>query len=321
MRALSIIATIEQVLRETAEPGAVLTRLVRSHVRFGHFEHFHYQGRHEEVRLLADHMIAEYFPDLAGDHAAWFGEVVRRTARMIAQWQAAGFAHGVMNTVNMWILCITLDYGPFGFLDAYDPNFICNHTDETGRYSFINQPGIAHWNLRALAVALSSLIPTEGLVAALATFETHFAERYRALMRAKLGLVREDAGDDRLIGELLALMAKARADYTLTFRNLPRDDESWLALFGAGRDEAAAWLARYRARADGAAMDAVNPKYVLRNWVAETAIRAVEDRGDVAALDRILTILQSPYDEHPGGADFAAPPPPELCDLEVSCSS
>ena len=143
-RALAIIATGETVLRETPEPGAVLTRLARSHVRFGHFEHFHHRGQHEQVRLLADHVIGEYFPEFAGDHAGWFGEVVKRTAELMAQWQAVGFAHGVMNTDNMSILGLTLDYGPFGFLDAYDPDFICNHTDEQGRYSFANQPGIAH---------------------------------------------------------------------------------------------------------------------------------------------------------------------------------
>ena len=322
-RALALVAIGEIVRREQAEPGAVLTRLARSHVRFGHFEHFHYQGKSEQVRLLADHVIAEYFPELAGDHAAWFNEVVRRTARMIAQWQAIGFAHGVMNTDNMSILGLTIDYGPYGFLDAYEPDFICNHSDETGRYAFINQPAIAHWNLRALAVALSSLIETDKLIAALNQFEGEFAAAYRALMRARLGLVRENEGDDKLIGDLLALMAQARADYTLTFRNLPRDDASWLALFGEYRGEAQAWLVRYRARfgGDPAAMDRVNPKYALRNWVAETAIRAVEDRGDVAMLDRILKILQLPYDEHPGDEEFAAPPPPALCGLEVSCSS
>ncbi len=321
--ALALVATGETVRREEPEPGAVLTRLARSHVRFGHFEHFHYQGKSEQVRLLADHVIAEYFPEFVGDHAGWFGEVVKRTAHMIAHWQAVGFAHGVMNTDNMSILGLTLDYGPFGFLDIYDPNFICNHTDETGRYSFLNQPGIGHWNLKALAIALSSLIGSEKLVAALGTYETHFMEKYRALMRAKLGLVREDEGDDRMIGELLALMAKAGADYTLTFRNLPREDQVWLGLFGNHRADAQAWLASYRARFDGdpEMMDRINPKFVLRNWVAETAIRAVEDRSDIATLDRIFSILQSPYDEHPDGEAFAAPPPPDMCGLEVSCSS
>ena len=323
-RALAIVATDEQVRRETLEPGAVLTRLARSHVRFGHFEHFFHRGQKDEVRQLADYVIGEHFPELAGDYTGWFGEVVKRTAEMIAQWQAVGFAHGVMNTDNMSILGLTLDYGPYGFMDAYDPQFICNHTDEQGRYSFINQPAIAHWNLRALALTLSDLIATDQLLEKLTSYEDHFSIRYRDLMRAKLGLVREEEGDDRLIGELLALMAKARADYTLSFRKLSGEDKDWLALFGAFEQQAQAWLTRYRARTEGedlSGLDRINPKFVLRNWVAETAIRAVEDWGDVAPLDRILKIMQSPFEKHDGDEAFAAPPPPEMCHLEVSCSS
>src|SRR4051812_8155181 len=325
-RALAIVATGETVQRETPEPGAILTRLARSHIRFGHFEHFHHSGRHEQVRLLADHVIGEYFPQYKDDYAGWFGEVVKRTAQLMADWQAVGFAHGVMNTDNMSILGLTLDYGPFGFVEAYDPGFICNHTDETGRYSFENQPSIGLWNLHALAVALSSLIPSEALKEKLGQCEKYFVEHYRARMRAKFGLLRVEEGDDRLMGGLLRLMAAAGADYILTFRGLSRLDESWLGLFGAARGEAESWAAEYRARLAGegdraAAMNAVNPKYVLRNWVAEIAIRAVEDRGDTAVLDRIFTMLQKPFDEQPQNEEFAAPPPPSLCGLEVSCSS
>jgi serine/tyrosine/threonine adenylyltransferase len=324
-RALAIVATGETVMRETPEPGAVLTRLARSHVRFGHFEHFFHRGQKDQVRQLADHVMAEYFPQIAaGDYAAWFGEVVRRTAEMIAQWQAVGFAHGVMNTDNMSILGLTIDYGPYGFMDAYDPQFICNHTDEQGRYSFINQPMIAHWNLRALALTLSDLIATDVLLEKLTDYEEHFGVKYRALMRAKLGLSREDEGDDKLIGSLLTLMARSRADYTLSFRNLGGEDAAWLALFGQDKAQAEAWLSRYRARMEGedaSGLDLINPKYVLRNWVAETAIRAVEDEGDIATLDRIFNILRAPFEKHDGGEAFAAPPPPNMCDLEVSCSS
>jgi len=329
-RALAIVATGETVMRETPEPGAVLTRLARSHIRFGHFEHFFHRGLKDEVRMLADHVMAEYFPEIAaGDYAAWFGEVVRRTAELIAQWQAIGFAHGVMNTDNMSILGLTLDYGPYGFMDAYDPRFICNHTDEQGRYSFINQPMIAHWNLRALALTLSDLVTTDVLLEKLTTYEEHFGVKYRVLMRAKLGLqtgegAREEEGDDQLIGDLLTLMAKARADYTLSFRNLDGEDAAWLALFGDANMDAEAWLSRYRVRMEGedtTSLALINPKYVLRNWVAETAIRAVEDRGDVATLDRIFNILRAPFEMHDGGEAFAAPPPSNMCDLEVSCSS
>jgi serine/tyrosine/threonine adenylyltransferase len=323
-RALSIVATGEMVRREEAEPGAILTRLARSHVRFGHFEHFFHRGEHDQVRQLADHVIGEYFPDMAGDHAAWFGEVVKRTAQMIAHWQAAGFAHGVMNTDNMSILGLTLDYGPFGFMESYDPGFICNHTDEQGRYAFDMQPAIAHWNLRALAFALSSLIDKDKLIGALDTYEAIYRARYRTLMRAKLGLTQEVADDDQLIGDLMKLMAKARADYTLCFRSLSGDDGAWLALFRDAHPDAEAWLSRYRARTEGEdvfGLNRINPKYVLRNWVAETAIRAVEDRGDIVALDRILRLVQCPYQEHDGEEAFAAPPPPQMCGLEVSCSS
>ena len=323
-RALAIVATDEQVRRETLEPGAVLTRLARSHVRFGHFEHFFHRGQKDEVRQLADYVIGEHFPELAGDYTGWFGEVVKRTAEMIAQWQAVGFAHGVMNTDNMSILGLTIDYGPYGFLDAYDPQFVCNHSDEQGRYSFINQPMIAHWNLRALALALSDLISTEQLLQKLTSYEEIFGAKYRTLMRAKLGLVREEEEDDRLIGQLLTLMARARADYTLSFRNLTARDKDWLALFGDENDQAKDWLVRYRERTESeglAQMDQVNPRFVLRNWVAETAIRAVEDHNDIATLDRIFRILQAPFEKHDGGEAFAAPPPPEMCHLEVSCSS
>ena len=323
-RALCIVATGETVQRETLEPGAVLTRLARSHVRFGHFEHFFHRGQKSEVKALADYVIAEYFPDFAGDYAGWYGAVVKATADLIAQWQAVGFAHGVMNTDNMSILGLTIDYGPYGFMDAYDPQFICNHSDEQGRYSFINQPMIAHWNLRALALALSDLIPTDQLLERLTSYEDHFAQEYRALMRAKLGLTREEDSDDKLIGDLLALMAKTRADYTLSFRKLTGDDADWLALFGEANPHAEAWLSRYRVRTedeDLSGLSRINPKFVLRNWVAETAIRAVEDKGDVSVLDRIFRIMQTPFEEHDGDEAFAAPPPPSLCDLEVSCSS
>jgi uncharacterized protein YdiU (UPF0061 family) len=323
-RALAIVATGETVRREMREPGAVLARLAKSHVRFGHFEHFFHRGQKDEVRRLADYVIGEYFPEHAGDYSGWFGEVVRRTAEMIAQWQAVGFAHGVMNTDNMSILGLTIDYGPYGFMDAYNPEFICNHSDEQGRYSFINQPMIAHWNLRALALTLSDLIATETLLEKLNAYEEQFVVKYRALMRAKLGLSREEEGDDRLIGDLLALMAMGRADYTLVFRDLPRAGGSWLALFGAMDNKAGEWLSRYRLRTqdeDLSGIDLVNPKFVLRNWVAETAIRAVEDQGDIATLDRVFKILRAPFEKHDGDEAFAAPPPPTMCGLEVSCSS
>ena len=321
-RSLCIIATGEAVMRETPEPGAILARLARSHIRFGHFEHFHYAGKHDHVRRLADYVIGEYFPQFAGDHAGWFGDVVRRTAHLIAHWQAVGFAHGVMNTDNMSILGLTLDYGPFGFMDSYEPGLICNHTDEAGRYAFDMQPAIAHWNLRALAAALNSLIPTEALISQLDTYESHFRKSYRSLMRVKCGLVDEKPGDDELIGQLLTLIAKTGADYTSVFRALGETDAVFATLFTGHEVDAMVWAARYRARLPQlSGLDAVNPRYVLRNWVAEAAIRAVEDRNDASVLDRVLRLVQAPYDAHADDAAFAAPPAPEYRELSVSCSS
>jgi len=239
-----------------------------------------------------------------------------------------------MNTDNMSILGLTIDYGPFGFLDSYEPGFICNHSDDRGRYAFARQPSIALWNLQALAMALTSLIAVEALRDALGEFEPAFTERFAALVRAKLGLADARPEDQALANELLDLMESTHADYTLVYRLLAGTDstagrEAWLALFGFGaRPAASDWLGRYHARVAAqdaaariAAMNATNPKYVLRNWVAESVIRAVEDQGDVAALDVALTLLQSPYEEHPDHEAFAAPPPDAMKHLSVSCSS
>ena len=335
-RAFALVATREGVAREQVEPGAVVTRLAPSFIRFGHFEFLHHNQRPDDVRLLADHVIENYFPHLADRedrHIAWFDEVVRRTAHMIAGWQSVGFAHGVMNTDNMSILGLTIDYGPFGYLDDYDPNFICNHSDEGGRYAFGQQPRIGLWNLRALATALTTLIPTETLVESLGRYEAAFVGQLIPAMRAKLGLLSAEENDPPLANALLGLMAKAQADYTLTFRKLARiadgGEGEWMALFPPFAQEAAQeWLAMYRARIASedagrrrALMDSTNPKFVLRNWLAETAIRAAEDRGDIAPLNRIFQVLRTPFDEHPGDEDLAGPPPPSMRDLSVSCSS
>jgi hypothetical protein len=332
-RSLCVIATGETVMRKTAEPGAVVARLAPAFIRFGHFEWFAHTGQPAKLRELADTVMALHFPDLAeGDHAAFFREVCERTARLMARWQSVGFSHGVMNTDNMSILGLTLDYGPFGFMDAYDPGFICNHTDQGGRYAFSRQPSIGLWNCQALAAALAGLVSQEGLEAGLKAYEPAYHAEILRLMRAKLGLSAEDEGDLALVQGLLSLMAKARADMTLAFRrlsNLDRDEAAFfLALFGPLQSEAEVWLARWRARMDAgfAAMRAANPAYVPRNWVCETAIRAVEDEGDTTLIARIFACLTRPFDDAPGSGHpddlrFADAPPEAMRHLEVSCSS
>ncbi|MFL6207271.1 MAG: protein adenylyltransferase SelO [Pyrinomonadaceae bacterium] len=338
-RALCIVGSDEPVQRETVERAAMLLRLAPTHVRFGSFEVFHYRGQHEHVKTLADYVVTQHFPELTAapdKYQKFFAEVVARTARLIAQWQAVGFAHGVMNTDNMSIIGLTLDYGPFGFLDEFDFGFVCNHSDYAGRYAFNQQPAVALWNLSCLAQALSSLITRAQAVAALDTFQPAFAAHYGTLMRRKLGLLDAHAADADLLLQLLDILAASAVDYTNFFRRLSDFDPAPAMRNEALRDlfvEPAAfdeWAASYRARLllepGGATerkqqMDAVNPKYVLRNYLAQQVIDAAVERRDYAELERLLACLRRPFDEQPEMAAYAAPPPDWGKRLIVSCSS
>ena len=337
-RALCIVGSDEPVQRETVERAATLLRLAPTHVRFGSFEVFHYRGQHEHVKTLADYVIARHFAELtdAPDrYQKFLAEVGARTARLIAQWQAVGFAHGVMNTDNMSIAGLTLDYGPFGFMDEFDFGFVCNHTDYAGRYAFNQQPAVALWNLSCLAQALSSLVARTEAVAALDTFQPTFAAHYGALMRRKLGLLEAQAADADLVLRLLDILAASAVDYTNFFRRLSDFDADPAARNERLRNmfiEPAAfddWAASYRARLSlepSAAerkrrMDAVNPKYVLRNYLAQNAITAAVERRDYGEIDRLLALLRRPFAEQPEMDAYAAPPPEWGKRLVVSCSS
>jgi uncharacterized protein YdiU (UPF0061 family) len=338
-RALCITGSDEEVYRERIETAAVLTRLAPSHVRFGSFEVFYYRGQHEHIAALADYVIARHFPHLAGDadkYQLFLNEVTQRTARLMAQWQAVGFSHGVMNTDNMSILGLTFDYGPFGFMESYDPGYICNHSDPRGRYAYDQQPQVGLWNLGRLAQALSPLIPVEDMVAVLDGYAPAYHQHYVSLMSAKLGLGKNLEADIQLIGSLLALMHASQLDYTNLFRSLGNFDSSTDAANDELRDQfidrAAfdAWSAAYRARlqhepcADSerkARMDAVNPKYILRNYLAQNAIEKAEKQRDFSEIDRLLNLLAKPFDEQPGMETYAAAPPDWARHIEVSCSS
>ena len=337
-RALAIAGSADTVFRDGLETTAVLSRVAPSHVRFGTFEFFRHRENHDAVRALADYAIARFFPDVDanGDdrYAQFLQAVVVRTARLLARWQAVGFAHGVMNTDNMSILGITLDYGPFGFVEAYDPKLICNHSDESGRYAFERQPGVALWNAHALAAALSPLVDAPAAHSALAAFEPAFRDEYLALMRAKLGLREALPADAPLVVDLLGVLAEAGADYTRFFRSLGdlrvADNPAADAAGGAVRADAwSAWSARYRERllAEGAddsprrmAMHGVNPKYVLRNYLAQVAIERA-GAGDFEEIARLHAVLCSPFDEQPDREAYADPAPEWARDIAVSCSS
>ena len=336
-RALCVVGSDETVYRESAETAAVLTRLAPSHIRFGSFEVFHYRDRGDLVRRLADYVIDRFYPELRETDAAqpYLGllrEVVSRTARLMAQWQAAGFAHGVMNTDNMSILGLTIDYGPYGFLDVYKPRFICNHSDEMGRYAFDRQPTIALWNCYALAEALSSLFEPEPAKAILDGFEAIFQQAYLGALRAKLGLQTGEDGDAEMLGDLHECMDLDDADYTQSWRALATITQTSDGAFPQhfqDRERIGAWLARYRARlAREGSVDAermvrmqrTNPKYVLRNYLAQTAIEAAQ-RKDFSEVRRLLAVLRRPFDEQPEHETYAAPPPEWGRHLVVSCSS
>ena len=338
-RALAIIGSDQPVIRENVESAAVLTRMAPSHVRFGSFELFSSRRQHEHVRTLADYVIDQHYPQLRearAPHLELLREVIARTAKLVAQWQAVGFCHGVMNTDNMSILGLTIDYGPYGFIEGFDWGHVCNHSDDSGRYAYNMQPRIAHWNLYCLAQALLPLIEMEAAEAALEEYEGQFERNYSALMRAKFGLAIEQAGDAALMQDTLMLLHQSRADYTTFFRRLGNFDSAAGAgnaplrdLF-ADRDAFADWAGRYRVRLALEAgtdavrklrMDRVNPKYVLRNYLAETAIRKAADQRDYSEIERLMRLLARPYDEQEDMQVYAAPAPAWASALAVSCSS
>ena len=335
-RALCVTTSSTPVWREKREQAAMVLRLAPSHLRFGHFEYFYYTGRHEELRQLLDHALDCHFSDLLDQPqpvAALFRQVLERTAAMIGYWQAYGFCHGVMNTDNMSLLGITFDYGPYAFLDDYDPNHICNHSDDSGRYSFRNQVPIAQWNLAALAQALTPLVEVDLLRDTLALFEPLQQAHYLDLMRRRLGLCSAEDGDAALIEQLLTLLQHSAQDYSLFFRRL--GDQPAEHALQTLRDEFVdlpgfdAWSAAYLARSvrDGgepatrrARMHAVNPLYILRNYLAQQAIEAAE-QGDFGPLHELHAVLSRPFEQQPGREHYAERPPEWGKHLEISCSS
>jgi len=338
-RALALVVSDDPVVRETVETAAIVTRMSPSFVRFGSFEHWAANRRPDLLQTLADYVIDRHYPqcrDAPGEHGpllALLGEVMHRTARLMADWQAVGFCHGVMNTDNMSILGLTLDYGPFGFMDAFQLDHICNHTDSHGRYAWNRQPSVGLWNLYRLAGSLHTLVSdADALREVLEGYEASFSQAFHDRMASKIGLAAWLPEDEALLDDLLRLMHAGRADFTLSFRRMAQavrgQDQPFLDLF-IDRSAAAEWLARLRARheSDGRpaqaraqAMDAVNPLYVLRNHLAEQAIQAAR-QGDAGEIDTLLRLLRDPCTEQPGQEAYAALPPDWAAGIEVSCSS
>lgn len=334
--ALCLFASDELAQRETLEPCAQLVRVTPCHIRFGHFEHFYYTRQHDDLKRLLDYSIERFYPHLLNESdpaLAFFNEVVRRSAELVASWQAYGFVHGVLNTDNMSILGESFDFGPYTFMDYFDPGFVSNGNDHEGRYAFGRQPEIVLWNLTALAESLTPLVKVDQLERALMRYKKVYQQAFYQRMNARLGL--DTAGDNEPVVDGFFQLASACAlDINRFLRALAtvEGDKALLellsatALLNVNEPEALRWWELYQARvmADReqrvSTMNSVNPRFVLRNYMAQEAIEAAH-KGDFSLVDQLITILEAPFDEHPGFEHFAARPPEWAQSIRLTCSS
>ncbi len=321
-RSLAAVLTGDPVYRETALPGAVLTRVAASHIRVGTFQFFAARGDIDGVRLLADHVIARHYPGV-GSYRALFEAVIAGQAELVAQWLGVGFIHGVMNTDNTSIAGETIDYGPCAFMDAYNPATVFSSIDQFGRYAYGKQPQIAGWNLARLGEALLPLFDADQDKAlalaneSLQGYGERFGTAYLAMLRRKLGLSTEQEGDADLARALLKLLMDNGTDYTQAFRRLSN---------GEMPVEDSDWMGRYRARLAGepqdeatrrAAMLSVNPVYIPRNHRVEAALAAAVQDDDYGAFEELLAVLARPFEERPQFAAYAEPPTGEQRDYRT----
>ena len=346
-RALAAVTTGERVLRETALPGAVLTRVAASHLRVGTFQYFAAQGDTDAIRRLAEYVIARHYPEAAQAERpfrAMLDGVIARQAHLVAQWILLGFIHGVMNTDNTSISGETIDYGPCAFMEAYHPATVFSSIDHQGRYAYGNQPRIALWNLTRLAEAMLPIFEQEqgsqeaalaSANEALAAFAPRFEAAQIAGLRRKLGLLTERDGDLALAQDLLERMAANRADFTLTFRRLcdaatdPAGHAEVRALFAdAGAYDM--WSVGWRNRMNeesvseqerAVTMRMVNPAYIPRNHLVEAALNAAVERQDFQPFEKLLDVVSRPYEDRPGLSYYAASARPEERVLQTFCGT
>jgi uncharacterized protein YdiU (UPF0061 family) len=343
-RALAAVTTGEQVVREEFLPGAVLARVARSHIRIGTFQFFAAKQDSDALEKLVKYVLARHYPEaLATDNhpLALLENVIRRQAQLIAQWQLLGFIHGVMNTDNMLVSGETIDYGPCAFMDEFQADKVFSSIDHGGRYAYRNQPGIAHWNLAALAQALLPVLhPDQEQATALAQgavdkFPGEFVTAYRQCLARKLGLTAINDADQPLVDDLLELMAAQKLDFTLTFRrlaDLADPDSGAAAVSDLFEFDAAlqAWLERWRERLSKesttaserqGSMYAANPAFIPRNHLVQEAIAAATDSNDLHPFNQLVDVLEQPYRYRPELARFAMPPRPEQVVCKTFCGT
>jgi uncharacterized protein YdiU (UPF0061 family) len=345
-RALSVVGSKQGVRRETMETAAVCARVAPSFIRVGHFEHFASLQNMVRLKELADLVIAEFYPECLTAEDPYlnlFKQISARNAKLVAKWQSIGFCHGVLNSDNISALGLTIDYGPFGFLDHFEIDHICNHSDHGGRYAYHRQPQIMHWNMACLASAMIPLLELEhsaeesqGLLrSALEEFPLIYAKEWQQLFRLKLGLQSEMDSDIQLIEQLLQAMHDSKVDFTNFFRNLSdiRKDfkatEVMLRNEFVDRDNIDQWFSYYINRLKSeilsdedrkVLMNGINPKYILRNHLAQVAIEKAQ-QDDFSEVEKLQRILSAPFDEQEESDHYSNPPPLDMQHIAVSCSS
>ncbi len=333
-RALAIIGSTHRVYRQEWESGAIVLRMSPTWIRFGSFEYFYHNKKHQELVQLADYTLKESFPHLVGDKDAYikmFSEVVKSTAYMIAQWMGVGFNHGVMNTDNMSIAGLTIDYGPYAFLDEYDFDYICNHTDKGGRYSFGNQPQVGKWNLEMLMHTFSPLVNVDKMKKVLDDYGTIFNKIHIQILRDKIGLKVLHDKDTELPSTLFSFMQNQRIDYTYFFRTLSHYDGDRTALLAMSlmKKPLQEWLDIYdeRLKLESQstderlkAMKKTNPKYILKNYMLQEAIDKAEN-GDFSGVENLMVLAKAPFEEHKKFDHYSKDTPLEHKNLKLSCSS
>lgn len=337
-RALALIGSKEQAMRDgMMEPCAALLRVTQCHVRFGHFEYLYYSRQHDELKVLADYCLDRFYPQFKeadNPYQAMYEEVIQRSAELVAKWQAYGFVHAVLNTDNMSMLGETFDYGPFSFLDTYKPKLVSNHNDHKGRYAFERQPEIVQWNLSCLGQALLTLIDKDDVIALLASYPERYKKAELTEFRRRLGLQTEERCDDELVRELLQLFVQQNVDMNRFFRTLSNFDGSDESIGNLMKlisypSALTPWLLKYEQRLEyepasqpirKAQMRSVNPQFILRNYMAEEAIRSATD-GDFTLVNDLMALLKNPMQDNLAFERYAEAPPEWAGGICLTCSS
>ena len=329
-RSLMIFGSNDVVYREKSETAAMIVRTAKTHVRFGSFEKFFYDGLFDRHKELCDYVISQYLPDKEKSNKKYsylLESIVIKTASLIANWQSVGFCHGVMNTDNMSILGETLDYGPFGFMDNFNPSHICNLSDTSGRYSYQNQPYVGMWNCTALANTFKHLINKEEIAKIMSVYEKTYAKRLFALYKNKLGLRENRNTDEALVQELLNVMEVQKLDFTRTFRSLSNILKTNNSI--KVDDSLKSWSQKFKERHDIeiadidsriTQMNEMNPKFILRNYMLQNAIDQAEE-GSYKEIDILMKLITKPFEENMEYERYSEESPEWAKSLGLSCSS